>query len=167
MADLTIALAEEIGNPDLFTGRARELAFYLDWAEHTKNLLSKSQALLSRRKKGKTALVQRMFNILYTNHDPRVIPFFFRVPEIPMSMGDLGLLFYRHFLSQYFGFQRREPELINEALVLEELAELAQADPYVSDDIQRLQVLQKTRPLRVAPQPFALGYPPRLGRDLL
>ncbi|MCP4382277.1 MAG: hypothetical protein GY798_12835, partial [Hyphomicrobiales bacterium] len=52
MTGLTIALAEEIGKPDLFVGRKQELRFYLNWAEGTKELLSKSQALLSRRKKG-------------------------------------------------------------------------------------------------------------------
>ena len=57
MTDLTIALAEEIGNPDLFIGRVEEQAFYLAWAQGTLELRSKSQALLSRRKKGKTALV--------------------------------------------------------------------------------------------------------------
>jgi len=53
MADLIIALAEEIGDPDFFMGREAEMQFYLDWAEGTKRLRSKSQALLSRRKKGK------------------------------------------------------------------------------------------------------------------
>ncbi len=75
MSGLTIALAEEIGNPNLFIGRKQELQFYLCWAEGTKNLLSRSQAILSRRKKGKTALVQRLFNILYSKNDPCVIPF--------------------------------------------------------------------------------------------
>ncbi len=117
MTGLTIALAEEIGNPDLFIGRKQELAFYLKWAHGTKDLLSKSQALLSRRKKGKTALVQRLFNILYSQADPDVIPFFFRIPERPLSTAGFGLEFYSAFLSQYLGFLRREPKLINQIVV--------------------------------------------------
>jgi hypothetical protein len=146
MTDLTIALAEEIGNPKLFVGRKQEMTFYLGWAEGTKDLLSKSQAILSRRKRGKTALVQRLFNILYSNNDPRVIPFFFRVPERPFSMADFGHLFYRIFLSQYLGFRLRDPKLINDVLSLKELAELAKADPGLSRDIRRMQDLIATAP---------------------
>ncbi len=36
MLDLTYALAEEIGDPDLFVGRKQELARLLKWAEGTK-----------------------------------------------------------------------------------------------------------------------------------
>jgi len=69
---LNIALAEEIGNPNFFIGRQKEMAFFRDWAQGTLDLVSKSQALLSRRKKGKTALVQRLFNILYSQNHPQI-----------------------------------------------------------------------------------------------
>lgn len=74
-------LAEEIGDPDLFAGRDQEMKRLLEWAEDTKPRRSKSMAILSRRKKGKTALLQRFFNILYERHDPRLIPFYYRIPE--------------------------------------------------------------------------------------
>ncbi len=81
MWDLTYALAEEIGDPDLFVGRKSELARLMKWAEGTKRRISKSTGILSRRKKGKTALLQRFFNILYTGNDPQLIPFYYRIPE--------------------------------------------------------------------------------------
>ncbi len=146
MPDLTIVLAEEIGNPDLFTGRKQELAFYLRWAENTKNLLSKSQAILSRRKKGKTALVQRLFNILYSNNDAGVIPFFFRVPEQPLRTADFGQVFYRAFLSQYLGFRQRNPSLINEQPTLYTLKELAKNEPKVRHDIEEMERLVDASP---------------------
>ncbi len=62
-------LAEEIGDPDLFVGREKEMTRLLKWAAGTKQRLSKSMGILSRRKKGKTALLQRFFNILYTRND--------------------------------------------------------------------------------------------------
>lgn len=133
MADLTVALAEEIGDPSFFMGRKQELRFYLDWAEGAKRLHSKSQALLSRRKKGKTALVQRLYNILYSQNDPQIIPFFFRVPEEPLGKEDFGLVFYRAFLSQFLGFQTRKPQLVNTPLGLNELKELAGDGPLVRD----------------------------------
>ncbi len=54
MWDLTYALAEEIGDPDLFVGRKSEMARLMKWAEGTKRRISKSTGILSRRKKGKT-----------------------------------------------------------------------------------------------------------------
>ncbi len=59
--DLTYALAEEIGDPDLFVGREEEMARLIKWAAGTKRRISKSMGILSRRKKGKTALLQRFF----------------------------------------------------------------------------------------------------------
>ncbi len=59
MWDLTHALTEEIGDPDLFVGRRKEMARLMDWAAGTKRRISKSMGILSRRKKGKTALLQR------------------------------------------------------------------------------------------------------------
>jgi hypothetical protein len=47
-------LKEKIGNPELFTGRKRELTFYLNWIERIKQESSLSSAILSRRKTGKT-----------------------------------------------------------------------------------------------------------------
>jgi len=168
MTALTIALAEEIGNPDLFIGRKQELDFYLKWAHGSKDLLSKSQALLSRRKKGKTALVQRLFNILYSQADPKLIPFFFRVPERPLSTVGFGLEFYRTFLSQYLGFTRREPKLINDLLGMSELKEWVKDDPYLSRDILRMEEAMATAPESVwshaqaAPHRFATFHDIRI-----
>jgi len=44
MWDLTYALAEEIGDPDLFVGRKKEMARLLKWADGTKRRISKSMA---------------------------------------------------------------------------------------------------------------------------
>ncbi len=51
-------LKERIGKPELFTGRKKELAFFLDWIDRTKQEVSQSTAILSRRKTSKTALLQ-------------------------------------------------------------------------------------------------------------
>jgi len=50
MWDLTHALTEEIGDPELFVGRKEEMARLLEWAEGTRRRLSKSMGILSRRK---------------------------------------------------------------------------------------------------------------------
>ncbi len=144
MWDLTYALAEEIGDPDLFVGRKKEMARLLKWAEGTKRRISLSTGILSRRKKGKTALLQRFFNILYTRNDPQLIPFYFRIPEERLAKTLFAESFYRRLLTQYFGFTLRRSELIDQVLSLSELTELAEGDPPVAADIRRMEeILQR------------------------
>ena len=146
MSDLIIALEEEIGNPGLFTGREAELTELLHWCEQSKEKYSKSKAILSRRKKGKTALVQRLFNILYTRNDPMVVPFFFRVREGDAHLVNFAVLFYRTFLSQLLGFMRREPFLIKEPASLNELETLVTDDPILADNLKTFKETLSTTP---------------------
>ena len=74
-------LKEKIGNPQLFTGRKREIAFYLNWIERIKQESSLSSAILSRRKTGKTALLQRLYNLTFEKN-MSVIPFYYEVKEV-------------------------------------------------------------------------------------
>ncbi len=107
-------LAEEIGDPDLFVGREQEMKRLLKWADGTKRRISKSTGILSRRKKGKTALLQRFFNILYTRNDPQLIPFYYRIPEEHVPKPLFAETFYRRLMSQYFAFTHRKPELVDQ-----------------------------------------------------
>ncbi|MBF0099877.1 MAG: hypothetical protein HQK77_03125, partial [Desulfobacterales bacterium] len=77
---MTMYLNEKIGNPDLFTGRQKELEFLLNWIERIKMCVSKSTAILSRRKTGKTALIQRLYNITFDKNNG-VVPFYYEVKE--------------------------------------------------------------------------------------
>ena len=60
------AYEERIGNPDLFTGRKEELGLFLKWINDIKERKSQSIAMLARRKMGKTAILERLFNITST-----------------------------------------------------------------------------------------------------
>jgi len=82
---MKIYLKEKIGNPDLFTGRKKELAFFLKWIEGIKKEISPSMAILSRRKTGKTAILQRLYNLTF-EHNDRVIPFYYEIKERPIWM---------------------------------------------------------------------------------
>ena len=139
MWDLTYALAEEIGDPELFVGRKKELARLLKWADGAKRRISKSTGILSRRKKGKTALLQRFFNILYTRNDPQLIPFYYRIPEEHVPKPLFAETFYRRLMSQYFAFTHRKPELVDQVLPFEELKELAAGDEHAAADIRRME----------------------------
>ncbi len=146
-------LAEEIGDPDLFVGREKEMARLLEWADGTKRRLSKSMAILSRRKKGKTALLQRFFNMLYTSNDPRLIPFYYRIPEKHQAQSDFTATFYRRVLTQYFAFTTRTPEWIATVHTMDELKELAASDRQVAGDIHKMEDMLERTP--TAAWPFA------------
>ena len=77
---MKVYLKEKIGNPDLFSGRQKELSFFLKWIDGIKREISPSTALLSRRKTGKTALLQRLYNLTFEKND-KVIPFYYELKE--------------------------------------------------------------------------------------
>ncbi len=70
---MQIYLKERIGKPELFTGRKRELASFLKWIDGIKEEISKSTAILSRRKTLKEVLhldmtdaeLEKKFRALY------------------------------------------------------------------------------------------------------
>jgi len=112
---MNIYLKEKIGNPDLFTGRKRELAFFLKWIEGIKKEISMSTAILSRRKTGKTALLQRLYNLSFEQNDG-VIPFYYEVRESPVWMGDFCLDFFLTFIYQMWRSTPETPPILNRML---------------------------------------------------
>ncbi len=93
------ALEERIGNPDLFTGRKEELVYFLKWINDIKERKSQSTALLARRKMGKTALMERLFNITFFKNDG-VIPFYYEIKEKKMWVVDFCVDFCLTFVYQ-------------------------------------------------------------------
>jgi hypothetical protein len=100
------ALEERIGNPDVFTGRKKELAYFLKWINDIKERKSHSTAILSRRKMGKTALMERLFNITFYINDG-VIPFYFEIKERKVWIVDFCIDFCLTFVYQYIAFKTR------------------------------------------------------------
>ncbi|MDQ1352259.1 MAG: hypothetical protein QG657_2565, partial [Acidobacteriota bacterium] len=105
------ALEERIGNPELFTGRHKELAFFLKWITDIKERKSHSTAILARRKMGKTAIMERLFNITYYKNDG-VIPFYYEIKEKKMWIGDFCIDFCLTFVYQYIAFKSRKNEYL-------------------------------------------------------
>ncbi|MCP4346470.1 MAG: hypothetical protein GY795_13195 [Desulfobacterales bacterium] len=102
-------LKEKIGKPELFTGRKKELAYFLNWTDRIKEELSQSTAILSRRKTGKTALLQRLYNLIFQKNDT-VIPFYFEIRESDQWLLDFSREFLFTFIYQYIAFRTRKPE---------------------------------------------------------
>jgi hypothetical protein len=101
------ALKERIGKPELFTGRKEELAYFLKWINDIKEEKSQSTAVLARRKMGKTAIMERLFNITFYKNDG-VIPFYYEVKETKMWVGDFCVDFFLTFIYQYIAFKSRK-----------------------------------------------------------
>jgi hypothetical protein len=101
------AYEERIGNPDLFTGRKEELAYFLKWLDGIKERKSQSTAVMARRKMGKTALLERLFNITFFKNDG-LIPFYYEIKENDIWIVDFCLDFFLTFIYQYMAFKSRK-----------------------------------------------------------
>ena len=102
------AREERIGNPDLFTGRKKELDYFLKWINDIKEKKSQSTAILARRKMGKTAILERLYNITFFKNDG-VIPFYYEIKETKMWVLDFCQDFFLTFIYQYIAFKSRKP----------------------------------------------------------
>ncbi|MCP4688358.1 MAG: hypothetical protein GY859_09915, partial [Desulfobacterales bacterium] len=111
-------LEEKIGNPDLLVGREREFTNFGKWIDNIPKKLSQSRVILARRKSGKTAIVQRIFNRLWSENG-RVIPFYFNIEESNIWYPQLAIQYFCAFASQYISFLEREEELVKAPLSLE------------------------------------------------
>jgi hypothetical protein len=109
--NMDYALEERIGSPDLFTGRKEEMAYFLKWINDIKERKSMSTAVLARRKMGKTALLERLFNITFFKNDG-VIPFYYEIKEVKMWVVDFCQDFFLTFIYQYIAFKTRKTEYL-------------------------------------------------------
>jgi len=114
------ALPEQIGNPDLFVGRKEEFDYLLgDWYMTLEGNFAQNQTILSRRKKGKTSLLQRLFNILWSAGAERkagevsVIPFYYSIRDEETSLGFFAKDFFTQLIGQYLSYKKRDRELVS------------------------------------------------------
>ncbi|HOH13551.1 MAG TPA: hypothetical protein PK291_10000, partial [Thermotogota bacterium] len=99
------ALPEQIGNTELFVGRKKEFDYYLgDWYYYLVNNMAQSQAIVARRKKGKTAFLQRLFNILWSCSESKVIPFYYAIQDQRITLASFAKEFFATFASHYLSF---------------------------------------------------------------
>lgn len=134
------ALEERIGEPELFIGRKEEFQFLNKWFINVQKKLSKSTAILSRRKKGKTAIIERYYNIIY-NKNTNIIPFYYEVKEGKKWIVAFSYDFYISFISQYMGFKLKNIDLIRNKNSIDILQTIAEKEKFeiISKDIQTFQ----------------------------
>jgi len=119
------ALKERIGDPLLFCGRKQQMDLLLSWTEMIPKEMAKSRVLLGRRKSGKTAIMQRLFNVLW-NQNGKVIPFYLEVLDEDQWLLDFADVYYRTFVSQYLSFKTRTVlDIDNQPWDFEQLTQMA------------------------------------------
>ena len=137
---ITFALPEQIGNTHLFVGRKKEFDFFLgDWYDYLQNNFVMSQALLARRKKGKTAFLQRLFNIFWSQPEGNVVPFFLTIPEKKTTLADFSKVFFTAFANQFVSFLERKAELVALPLDFDDLPSILQPYPRLLSKYTSLQ----------------------------
>ncbi len=115
-------LSEIIGDPELLVGREKEFRIFDQWLARIPKRLGKSRVILARRKSGKSAIVQRIFNSLWSENGP-IIPFYYSFPERKTWYPDLAVEYYRAFASHYISFIERDENIVDDPLTLDEIRE--------------------------------------------
>ncbi|MEA1883577.1 MAG: ATP-binding protein, partial [Thermotogota bacterium] len=132
---IVYALPEMIGNTDLFVGRKKEFDFFLgDWYLYLEKNFTQNQAIISRRKKGKTAFLQRLFNILWSaclddqKQVVTVVPFYFSVKDSRQTLGEFSAQFFTEFIKCYTSYIRKDPSIFEKTIPFEKLGK------YIEDE---------------------------------
>lgn len=125
------AMPEKIGNPELFVGRKEEFDYFLgDWYNYMEGNFAPNQAILSRRKKGKSAFMQRLFNILWSAGAEKqegeldVIPFYYSIRDSRQPLGLFAKDFFVKFVCQYMSYKKRDKLYLTANYKFEELPKI-------------------------------------------
>lgn len=172
-------LEERIGRPELLVGRKKEFEKLNQWLENIPMKLSQSIAILSRKKSGKTAIVQRVFNQLWSAgdemlQDPNaipIIPFYLEIPDRKIWYPDFAIDYYREFATQYISYLERDETMIRRPLQLEQIKAYGEKSGItaLADDVDSLLKNRETKAFDLmwktaytAPHQFASLYDQRI-----
>ena len=112
---IAFAIEERVGEPENFIGRIKELEFLYNWADNIRQKISRSIAFLGRRKIGKSLILERLYNIIYSENKG-LIPFYYEFTEGIRS----GKEFYHDFLTRFYmqvvGYYLQDTLLIRKAV---------------------------------------------------
>jgi hypothetical protein len=109
-------LPETIGNPELFVGREEEFETLNEWLGNIPKRLSISTVILARRKSGKTAILERVFNQCWSDTGLGIIPFYISLSETDEWLQDFALKYYQTFASHYISYFERNETIVRKLL---------------------------------------------------
>ncbi len=102
---------EEIIHEEEFTGRRNELHYYEDWIKNIGRGTSESTALIAPRRIGKTVLLDKLVNIVFSRPEYKVAPFYFKVTREEISLRRFLLEYATTFFRQYIAYCLEDPFL--------------------------------------------------------
>ncbi len=112
---IEFAIKERVGLPENFIGRVEELEYLYTWATNITREISRSIAFLGRRKIGKSLMLERLYNILYSEQKG-LIPFYYEFGEGRRSGKEFYQDFTLRFYLQAIGFLIRDITWIRKAI---------------------------------------------------
>ncbi|MDM8522929.1 hypothetical protein QUF80_06105 [Desulfococcaceae bacterium HSG8] len=120
-------------------GREKEFRLLGQWLDLIPKRLGKSRVLLGRRKSGKTAIVQRIFNRLWSENR-NIIPFYFSIREKKIWYPEFAIEYYRAFASQYISFLERDERMVRNPLSLDKIREygISKSPDILAEDVDML-----------------------------
>jgi hypothetical protein len=104
---------EEMLSEGEFTDRVEILYHLEQWYKNIKHRISSSNALISPRRMGKTALLDRLVNIVFFK-DYEVAPFYFKMKREETTLRRFVLEYYTTFFRQYIAYILQDPYLYEE-----------------------------------------------------
>ncbi|MBF0452392.1 MAG: hypothetical protein HQK75_16945, partial [Candidatus Magnetomorum sp.] len=164
-------LTETIGNPDLFVGRHEEFEHLNKWLSLIPKRLSMSKVILARRKSGKTAILERVFNQVWSNNEMGIIPFYLSMKDKNVWIQNFAINYYQTFASHYISFFERDARMVTKLLTFEQIREYGVANSIdcLVDDIdllQKFEISGKSGPIWdlacSAPHRFSAIYDQRI-----
>jgi len=119
----------ELVDEQEFTNREKELEKFWNLAMKAKRKNGSSFALIARKGVGKTAVLMRLYNDLFTKQD-EVVPFFitfapYKDPAEKLTVTIFNEYYFTTVIKQYIAFRLRKPEMVEDSIDLDILSDLA------------------------------------------
>jgi len=117
----------ELINEQEFTNRTEELEYFWKIAMKAKKNMGSSHALIGRKGLGKTAILMRLYNDLFTKQD-EVVPFFLtfaKYKQERLSITKFNEYYFMTVMKQYIAFRLRKPEMVVDSIDMDILYDLA------------------------------------------
>ncbi len=134
---------------DEFTDRAELIGKLVRMAALTPRDITVSTSVVGRRRLGKTAVLEEVYNRLFWEQDA-VVPIYFNFEAKPLASTQFAEVYFANYLRQYVAFRRKDRELAKkEKLEWRELLPLVRAlgEPLLLREVEDMaRLLDSSRP---------------------
>jgi hypothetical protein len=119
----------ELVDEQEFTNRETELNKFWNLAMRAKRNNGSSYALIARKGVGKTAVLMRLYNDLFTKQD-EVVPFFlsfapYKDPAERLTVSIFNEYYFTTVIKQYIAFRLKKPEMVEKTIDVDILHDIA------------------------------------------